>query len=467
MPVKVVYSCLVDQQSAHQAFIWASSLLGYGGQEPESLVVHIVRDCHPHYKEHLDSMGVRTVLVEPLDPRHPHSNKLTQLVSDEPSSADYVVLCDCDIAFCEDISPYIVGDAIRATVNNDTTLSLDDWRRIFNDANLPFPTSEAGSTKTVRVYGSGGLLVLPQRIAHDLRSVWSKWHHWLLARSSGSLSRFADQVSFVLSLAELGLTVDRLDSDDSFLTHIPLASPTAVKERPKVIHYHDHLNESGFLLPARIPIVDSQINRINDLIAKSRRQSFDNFAFWEFRYALHPSLGSGVGSRGGNLLIKSNILKAQLAALRPVSVLDVGCGDLEVMKDLTISNYTGVDVSPSAVELARKKRPDWEFIWGDILKLDLDPKDLVINLDVVIHQPTREIYEAFCQKLLSLSRKYLIVAGYDQPSRYSSEITFYYEPLSETLTRLAPGRVEVIGSYRDTTILRWSRNGNLNQQMRV
>lgn len=462
MPVKTVYSCVVDQnpRSAHQAFIWASSLLGYGGQVPESLVVHIVRDCHPNYKEIFDSMGVRTVLVEPFDPGH-HSNKLIQLDSETSRSADYVVLCDCDIAFCEDISPYMVGDAIRATVNNDTTLSLDDWRRIFNDANLPFPTLEAGS-KTVPVYGSGGLLVLPQKITQDLRSVWPKWHHWLLDRSSGEFTRFADQVSFVLSLAELRLTVDRLDSEDNFLIHIPLASPTVVKDRPKVIHYHVHLNESGFLLPTRIPSVDAQISRINDLIAKSRRQNFDNFAFWEFRYALHPSLGSGVGSRGGNLFVKRDLLKAQLEALRPGSVLDVGCGDLEVMKDLTISNYTGVDVSPSAIELARKKRPDWEFIWGDILKLDLDPKDLVMNLDVVIHQPTREIYEAFCRKLLSLSRKYLIVAGYDQPPRYSSEITFYYEPLSETLARLGPGRAEIIGSYRDTTILRWSRTGNLN-----
>src|SRR5947208_858660 len=107
MPVKIVYSCVVDQnpRSAHQAFIWASSLLGYGGQEPESLVVHIVRDCHPNYKALFDSMGVRTVLVEPFDPGHRHSNKLTQLTqldSEASGSADYVVLCDCDIAFCED-----------------------------------------------------------------------------------------------------------------------------------------------------------------------------------------------------------------------------------------------------------------------------------------------------------------------------------------------------------------------------
>ena len=453
-----VYSCVVDQnaRSPHQAFIWVSSLLGYGGQQPESLVVHIVRDCHPNYKELFDSMGVRTVIVEPFDPGPHHANKLIQLESEAARSADYVVICDCDLAFCDDISPHIAGDAIGATVSNDTSLPLNDWRRIFDDANLPFGTLKAGT-----VYGSGGLLVLPQKIAEDLRSVWPKWYQWLLDRSSGSFTRFAEQVSFVLSLAELGLIVDRLDREDSFLIHLPLASPTLGKGRPKVVHYHEHLNESGFLLPTRMPSVDAQINRINDLIATSRRQSFDNFTFWEFRYALHPSLGSGVGSRGGNLSIKRDILKAQLKALRPDSVLDVGCGDLEVMKDLTISNYTGIDVSPSAIELAKKKRPDWEFRWGDILKLDLDPKDLVINLDVVIHQPTREIYEAFCEKLLSLSRKFLIVAGYDRPPRYASEITFYYEPLSETLTRLARGRVEIVGSYRDTTILRWSRTGSL------
>jgi hypothetical protein len=44
-------------------------------------------------------------------------------------------------------------------------------------------------------------------------------------------------------------------------------------------------------------------------------------------------------------------------------VLDVGCGDLEVVKALNIMDYVGIDQSP-ALEIARQLRPDWQFRLG-------------------------------------------------------------------------------------------------------
>jgi hypothetical protein len=77
--------------------------------------------------------------------------------------------------------------------------------------------------------------------------------------------------------------------------------------------------------------------------------------------------------------------------------------------------------------------------------------------DVSIHQPTRDAYDAFCKALVDLARHHVIVAGYNQEPWFTSEITFYYEPMSTTLQRLSPGTLTVIGGYRDTTVLLLSK----------
>jgi len=402
-------------------------------------------------------------MVTPFDVRHAHSNKLTQLESEDLQAADFVVLSDCDIAFCEDISPWISGDSLRAKVVDIANFSIDHWQRIFSAAQLPLPKSRVASTfdhrETLSSYCNGGLLILPQPVFQQLRVLWPKWNRWLLDKPEllEPFGFFTDQVSLSLSLEEAGLTVDHLGVEFNFPTHLPCASPEGITVSPKVIHYHDRVDPSGFLIPTQISSVDRRIEKVNELIRANRRTNLDNFSFWEARYFLHPDLGSGIGSRGNNLLIKKGILQTQLAILNPTSVLDVGCGDLEVTRDLSIPGYTGIDISSAAVELAGGKRPDWEFFSGDIFELALSPHDLVICLDVTIHQPTRKMYETLCRRLLDLSARNLIVAGYNQPPWHTSEITFYYEPLSDTLRKLSAGEIEIIGGYRDTTILRWSR----------
>lgn len=451
---------------AHQASIWASSLLSYANQESDSIVIHAVNQCNPNYQRFFDSLGVKTQSVKPFDYRHPHSNKLVQLESWLLQSADYVVLCDCDIAFCESISSWITGDSIRAKVVDAASLSLDHWERIYSSANLQLPTSRVKSTfdnlETLPTYCNGGLLIIPQPIYQALRKVWPEWNRWLLERPEllEPHAFFTDQVSFSLSCEALGLTIDHLPVDLNFPTHLPYAASSLVGVYPKVLHYHDRVDPSGCLLPTGVPSVDQQIEKINNLIRLTRRAGFDNFSFWEFRYSLHPDLGSGIGSRGNNLIRKRELLHVQLQGLNPTSVLDIGCGDLEVTRNLPISNYTGIDISPAAIALAQTRHPEWKFVVGDVLELDLQPHDLVICLDVVIHQPTRERYEALIKRLLDLSAKHLLLSGYNQSPWHTSEITFYFEPLSETLGRIAPGRVvEIVGGYRDTTVLSWTRAG--------
>jgi SAM-dependent methyltransferase len=96
--------------------------------------------------------------------------------------------------------------------------------------------------------------------------------------------------------------------------------------------------------------------------------SFDNAVFWDERYRTNMALGSGAGSRGQFLTAKRDLVRDVIARLRPRSILDVGCGDIEVTRELAFDGiYTGIDLSPYIVERNREIRPDWHFVQGDFL----------------------------------------------------------------------------------------------------
>jgi 2-polyprenyl-3-methyl-5-hydroxy-6-metoxy-1,4-benzoquinol methylase len=143
------------------------------------------------------------------------------------------------------------------------------------------------------------------------------------------------------------------------------------------------------------------------------------------------------------------------------TVLDVGCGDLEVASALRVDRYVGIDSAASTIEIARGKRPDWRFYVADVgdPNLEIEPAQTVICLDVLIHQPTRERYEAIVKRLVALAQSSLIVAGYDDQPVHKSNITYFYEPLSETLERIGGfDELMAVGGYRDETILVGRRN---------
>ncbi len=71
--MSIIYSCVMDQNPkfAQQAFIWASSLLTFAEQKPDSILIHVVTELNPNYKQIFDSLEIKTQIVKPFDLRHP------------------------------------------------------------------------------------------------------------------------------------------------------------------------------------------------------------------------------------------------------------------------------------------------------------------------------------------------------------------------------------------------------------
>ena len=205
-------------------------------------------------------------------------------------------------------------------------------------------------------------------------------------------------------------------------------------------------------------------------------EGFDNREFWNYRYTTNPGLGSGPGSRGVIRLQKGHLIQRLIATNAPETILDVGCGDIRVVGELEYSGlYLGIDISDVVIAMNKRLRSEWDFIATDFLEWaasnDAFSSDLVICLDVLIHQPTARDFEAFVEGLVRVTDGVGLVSGYQAPPRmappshrtiYHEERTartYFHEPLSQALARHGV-QSRVIGSYRGTTTIAFSHRGD-------
>jgi len=283
----VKFSCIIDEKPkyARQALLWAASLLTYGQVPADALVVHTVDGCAPEYQRVFDSWGIRIEKVRCFDRRHAWSNKLGQLEGEALRRADHVVLCDCDLAFCGSILPWVSGNAVRAVIAARAWFPFRRWKRILAAAGLGRVTSAVPSVfgpPTLAGFCNGGLYVLPQSLFQSLRSVWPKWDRWVLDRRHlfQPWGFFADQISFAMSCQELALRVEHLPVELNY--HTRWRSPRLLRAVlgksdifPLVLHYHRETDAQGYLLPTKIASVNARIRQINRLLRRFDRGDFN------------------------------------------------------------------------------------------------------------------------------------------------------------------------------------------------
>jgi SAM-dependent methyltransferase len=186
---------------------------------------------------------------------------------------------------------------------------------------------------------------------------------------------------------------------------------------------------------------------------------FDNRQFWDRRYAEDPSLGSGIGSRGENLLHKRRIIEGFLQKTAPGSVLDVGCGDHEVFRGIAdLPAYVGLDVSGVAVARNRQMFPGRRFECIDFVHCaDLEAlrADVVLCTEVLIHQHRREQFDGLLKNIVAAARVGGLVSGYmfDPRPAIASDIIAWHEPITDALMRSGAEAVTVAARSLETDCL--------------
>ena len=463
--MKTAYSCVVDAQPKleWQAFLWMHSLVENAGCAARHLKVHHVPGVTDYFLNAARDFGVTLVPLQPFAGGHGFSNKIEQCFSAAFQGYEKVVLCDCDLFFLS--PPRLPKNATFAGKIVDLpNPSIDLLRAIYDQAGITAPAeirvdcALSANETTLRGNCNGGFYALDPRLLSRLGDAWRKHALWLLARREifGDYWAHVDQAAMALALSELRVDCTLLTAESNFPVHLPAERlKTLDATRIDVLHYHSSVLPSGQIKTTGIAAIDAAIGRANQSIAALVDRNFHNALFWNNRYASFPELGSGVGSRGEVLSQKKELLRHAVTLFEAKTVMDIGCGDLEVAKDFRFCGYVGWDLSAVAVEIARQKRPDWRFEQGDLWRRETKPQaDLVLCLDVLIHQKKKEDYLALVADLSRATRERLIVSGYEREPELSSNIIAFHEPLSDTLKRLgAFTQAWEIGGYRDVSLL--------------
>lgn len=456
------FSCVVDDSPLFrmQAVNWVWSILASGLANPKDIVVYLIEGNVRAFQASLGRLGVTTRRVGRFgDGDSAYCNKLLQLDCSEQEDFDCLIMCDADVAFAGDIRPWVSTNAVRAKVVDFPNPQLNLIERLYAVTGLTAVPRLVETTfnhgVTYETNCNGGLYFIPRQWIRPLGEAWMKWSRFALERGDILRDRLknADQLGFCFAMIELGLAFEPLPVELNFPAHMPAEEYASLQgSRPLVLHYHRRLDQHGFLLPLGVDYADEAITRVNRMIAHHRHQQFDNKTFWDYRYAYHAELGSGMGSRGDSLVHKRQIIGQAVDSLCPASVLDIGCGDQYVTENISSYNYTGIDLSKVVIEQAMKRYPRRRYIVGDFLNENLPQFEMTICLDVVIHLDSLDRYREFVRRVVSSSSGHGIISGYEESPRLCSDITFFHEPLSQTLKACGAMDLKRLGIYRDTTI---------------
>lgn len=402
-----VFSCVVDRSPDAQlaALRWFVSLTIIAGVRPEDLALCTVGDGQSDVLDYLRAQGV---VVRPLPP-----------VASCPPYCDPIAGA---------LSLAATGVRSLAVLTATDVVILEDPRTIA----IP-PRSVALASGQ----DDPSIILVPGDLLPEVARTWSQCATFLGERASAAQSRGPGipSTALTMALARAEIEIHELDGRWSVSTAGP-APAGGGSGRPAVLRYSDRVDRKGFLLPTGAADVDERITEVNAAVYQLWQEAFPSATFWEWRYRDDPDLGSGVGSRGPALREKRELLTALIGLLRPVSVLDVGCGDGAATQGIPIARYVGIDLSPTAVERARLGRPDGEFRAGTLSDNYADA-DLTLCLDVLIHQSAAKTYEDLVRTLCSGSGAVLL-SGLQRPPGRTTAMVHFHEPLSRTIKRFAP-----------------------------
>lgn len=442
-----------------QAVRLVQSIRWFGGALSKAeLHVCVVDDIRQDFREELERYGATIHVVPRFSTKHPQSNKLRFLELPDIALHDQVLLLDCDTIVVRDPSPDLLHADFTAKIADIPTVPLDTLRRIFSAFGLSMPEADQCCTvcsEPTIPYFNAGVLAFSRRGMDVLVPKWIELNEQLIARIEllEEHKNFCEQASLSLALAATNIKFKVVGNAFNFPMHFD--DPTTVQgledTEPFIIHYHWLVDPSGYLLPSPYSTVNSRIAEFNTRLRQERESCFNNRLFWNQRYAENPELGSGVGSRGEMRDYKRHLLEEAAARWAPHTILDVGCGDLEVGSALPTDGYTGLDFSEEVVATNREKFPNRAFLAGSFLEMEHAQADMVVCLDVLIHLASPDEYRNFVRKLVRSARKVGIVAG-DETDSGLAGIVFFHEPLSRTLTEAGARNIRKIGGYRHVTI---------------
>lgn len=459
-------SCVVDRDPkfAMQAWNWLLSLRA-SGTRAKPFICCVDGALTAGQKERFASLGAYVTPIASFGTGlAAYCNKIEQLRNHHVVDCDWLILSDADVCFLGKLEGLLSGASFRAKpvdLSSPSRADLEFWMREaginwFGDG----PVDLQDDAVTLRNNFNGGLYVIHRSLFGDLERIWREWAAKLLARAPEGKSWVfhADQIAMAIAIDRLGVEVDLLPRSWNYPSHLIERGLSLEACDVNALHYHQRMDDHGLPALTGVAWLDERIGALRSVLVQNRRNDFDNETFWNFRYQYAPALGSGLGSRGDALAYKRQVLEQFFSQNRESSVLDVGCGDLEAVRNLLLTKYTGLDVSEQAISIAQAKRPDWAFVCGSPYGVQPLSFDYVICLDVLIHQSGGDQARLLLDQLLQIASRGLVLTLHSSPasdvgiSFNSHSLLGYLHSAKEV------SDVRVLGGYRDVCIIAVDKN---------
>ena len=221
----------------------------------------------------IEGFGVRQVPLKPvLDGAY--CNKLAQFDHLIDTNADFIALCDTDLAFLDDLRTLCDPSSVRAKpvdLPNPPLEILEQIRLTLGITSVPriVPTDCAPAAQTFSTNCNGGLYIIPRALlpgiaAQILVETQAISDHIALL---GKWAIHLDQVGFAMTMLRLGLDIREIPSGYNFPMHLPMTIRPTIESPPKVLHYHWLIDERGHIKLTGDPMVDRAVEAVNRILA--------------------------------------------------------------------------------------------------------------------------------------------------------------------------------------------------------
>ena len=142
--------------------------------------------------------------------------------------------------------------------------------------------------------------------------------------------------------------------------------------------------------------------------------------YWEQRYA--EGRDSGPGSTGHLAAFKADFINTFIRKNNIKTVIEYGCGDGLQLELACYPNYTGFDVSPSAIALCKEKfKANKTMVFKLMSEYKGEKAELILSLDVIYHLVEDDIFHRYMERLFSSSDGYVIIYSSNTDNNVSDQ----------------------------------------------
>ena len=180
---------------------------------------------------------------------------------------------------------------------------------------------------------------------------------------------------------------------------------------------------------ARVPMFS-----LKEVIRRLHLRRFRSSKYWEERYATGGT--SGIGSYGEFAIYKAGIINAFISENQICSVIEFGCGDGNQLAYYSIPEYTGLEVSKTALKGCEERfqgdRSKRFLLYDNTFPCvsgSLEKADLTLSIDVLYHLVEDDVFWTYLKNLFHHSRRYVVVYSsnfdsiHDSPHQVDRQFT--------------------------------------------